>query len=828
MKLLSLHIENFGALHDVDEHFDSGLNVRLHPNGYGKSTLAVFIKSMLYGLPQSTRRSLIENERKRYTPWQGGAYGGSLDIEVGGHAYRIERLFGAKDTEDTLTVLSLETGAPVEEEWAARPGEALFGVGIAAFERSTYVSQRPDELTKEGMESIHTKLNGLSDAAHDLGNYDAAMAALESRRQHYALLRGRGGAVAESEDALAALEDRIRACEAAREALTAAMTRESEAVQAIATLQGELDELQKKQDAHRRAETARVIEDRLAATVREAQTLREQVEALRQGLGGIVPTEAMIDELSHAMSACEEARRQTLAATYDDLEAEELTLLRQRFAQGLPPAESLNLLYSCAKQYHEATILATAATGATMPETDAPEEQYDNCLYRLDEYQRQHTELTERRKSAERTHVGLRHYRTAIWCGAVALALLLSGLLWTPMLIAGGVAVLGAVICAVIGARRTADAKQAQAQALEQIDSEIAPIADQIEKQKALLAAAERGLTFAKGWRAIVPQERCPMGFESLYQTERLTEACRRLIALENKADRQKQSVREGQATLERAETAVRSILSGMPAAPTDAAQALLWLTEQRGLLLDCAARYEAKSAELDALRAQYDTTASDHREALSLADATNMTELNAQRESCNEKLREWSQARLREQQTIERLRSIVDEADELENERARRRAQLEEQRNNLDAIQNAEKYLKAAREHLSGRYLTTMQERFGYYMQLLTGKQAPVFTMDAQFRVKLRAAGAGRDAEVFSVGMRDLIAMCERFALLDTMFENERPFLVLDDPFTNLDDDTVARANELLAAVSERYQILYLTCHSSRTPKSAAATHDI
>ena len=83
MRILGLHIENFGGLCDYTETFTEGLNVRRQPNGWGKSTLAVFIKAMLYGLPVSTKRSLLENERKRYTPWQGGVFGGSLDIEVG-------------------------------------------------------------------------------------------------------------------------------------------------------------------------------------------------------------------------------------------------------------------------------------------------------------------------------------------------------------------------------------------------------------------------------------------------------------------------------------------------------------------------------------------------------------------------------------------------------------------------------------------------------------------------------------------------------------------------------------------------------------------------
>ena len=154
---------------------------------------------------------------------------------------------------------------------------------------------------------------------------------------------------------------------------------------------------------------------------------------------------------------------------------------------------------------------------------------------------------------------------------------------------------------------------------------------------------------------------------------------------------------------------------------------------------------------------------------------------------------------------------------DEWESEREALGAELLHKEAQLLAIQSAEKYLKEAREGLSSRYLTAMKQSFGQYMAVLTGEDAPTFTMDAQFRVKLRAAGAGRDSDAFSTGVRDLISLCERLSLVDAMFEGERPFLILDDPFTNLDDDTMARAAVLLETVSERYQVLYLTCNSSR-----------
>ena len=56
-------------------------------NGTGKSTLASFIKAMFYGLPHSTKRSVSENPRKHFTPWQGGKFGGYIDVTVDENGY---------------------------------------------------------------------------------------------------------------------------------------------------------------------------------------------------------------------------------------------------------------------------------------------------------------------------------------------------------------------------------------------------------------------------------------------------------------------------------------------------------------------------------------------------------------------------------------------------------------------------------------------------------------------------------------------------------------------------------------------------------------------
>ena len=56
MRIKKCYIENFGVLSKRAFYFDSGLTEICEENGMGKSTLAVFIKAMLFGFDKNTRK----------------------------------------------------------------------------------------------------------------------------------------------------------------------------------------------------------------------------------------------------------------------------------------------------------------------------------------------------------------------------------------------------------------------------------------------------------------------------------------------------------------------------------------------------------------------------------------------------------------------------------------------------------------------------------------------------------------------------------------------------------------------------------------------------
>ena len=125
MKLCSCQIENFGKLQHLELQFQEGLNVFLRENGFGKSTLAAFIRVMFYGLSGERKAQDSENERKKYRPWQGGSFGGSLTFALeNGKRYRITRSFGERKSQDRFQLYDAETNLP-SKDYSERIGEEL-------------------------------------------------------------------------------------------------------------------------------------------------------------------------------------------------------------------------------------------------------------------------------------------------------------------------------------------------------------------------------------------------------------------------------------------------------------------------------------------------------------------------------------------------------------------------------------------------------------------------------------------------------------------------------------------------------------------------------
>ena len=170
MRLISCYIENFGKISDFAMDFDSDINAICKENGWGKSTLAAFIKVMFYGFEnERARKDEVNNERKRYKPWQGGSYGGRIVFEAGNKTYVMSRIFGTKEKEDEFELRDEDTNRVVDD-YSVNIGEELFGIDSTSFMRTIYISQSGCETSTTG--SINAKLGNLIEDTDDINNYE--------------------------------------------------------------------------------------------------------------------------------------------------------------------------------------------------------------------------------------------------------------------------------------------------------------------------------------------------------------------------------------------------------------------------------------------------------------------------------------------------------------------------------------------------------------------------------------------------------------------------------------------------------------------------------
>lgn len=188
-----------------------------------------------------------------------------------------------------------------------------------------------------------------------------------------------------------------------------------------------------------------------------------------------------------------------------------------------------------------------------------------------------------------------------------------------------------------------------------------------------------------------------------------------------------------------------------------------------------------------------------------------------------NEKLKvatEWYKQKVTE---TERIKTRIDALDlaqdsliDAENRRDELKGQLVESERQLKILTLTMEYMLKADETLKTRYRAPLSESLNKYVKMIAGEKVSV-SIDTDMKVSVNAGGAERETEFFSKGYRNLFEICKRFALTDILFTSEKPFIVLDDPFYNLDDEKLKESISLIKKLSEEYQILYLVCHESR-----------
>ena len=842
MKLIRLSVENFGKLQNFSYSFEEGLNVLLQENGWGKSTLAAFIKAMFYGMPASSKQSLDENERKKYMPWQGGAYGGSLEFSTATGKYRIERFFGAKESGDSFTLYDLATNCE-SRRYSSRIGEELFGIDADGFARTVYLSQHAT-VTKGDNNSITAKLGDLLDDVDDIGSFDDAMAALDKRRKYYKMT-GERGHIADIEREIANLRAQIEQLSRTEDVMRQKETEKNAIGERIKEVTASIEEVR---SALRRAGVARERAALMAQKERmqkELSALEASARSLDACLKGKHPSPEEIDKKRTVLSEIYTARARVNEIAALATQTEKYEILKPDFQGTLPSREEFSAMLSENLElqniaHREAGLSAPAASSAARcfaRKAPPAEEDIKSLLEAL--------ATEEAAKAAKEDQKGSGKRTLAVVCLVLAAIAAVAAFALTPVLFVA-VAVLGILSLVFLLQKDTkidsASVAQgaAQSAAQELLSSygfsaegnlrdsltELSLLARQWHEE------SEREQKRVKTLQALrAKKQQLLRGLQERFRTLEIIlppkndyrddiEALRRDVArIARAAAEAEQRTRRRDAAVaeqKRLQAELTPFLryfdpdgTMKPAECLDRVQE--WETEYRRIshripqLREEFSKFISEKG-LSAQAEKSDTLLPD-------VDALTVRERTLQRE--------LSELQSRQAELTSHIGRLATDAEHLPEVEATVRSLEEEllvSRANSTTIANTAQFLEDAKSGLSTRYLADMQNSFSAFLKTLMDKDTPESVMDTSFKVKLRENGKTQHPESLSQGWRDAVQFCVRLSLADALYvEGEKPPIILDDPFVNLDERRLEAAKRLLASLSQKYQILYLVCHAER-----------
>ncbi len=761
MKLLKCSVRNFGTLSEFEREFDQGLTVIKEENGFGKSTLAAFLKAMFYGLPKRAGRSVDTNERMKFNPWQGGVFGGRLDFEHNGKKYRVERTFGQRENQDTFKLFDLDSMTE-STDFSSELGIELFGLDAQSFERSVYVPQV--EMWTQMSNDIRTKLSGLLESSDDLGNFEDAVKALEKRAKFYSVSNGARGEIADLDRKIQKLQKTLNDADIAVKELDRIKSE-------LSYLNIKAQKLETEKEQLRRQITAASDAAALQSEAKQRSDTEKSLREIRMALDNLklrYPNGfATVDELKKAegkVDSLKSAQAKMMALESDNTDREELEKLKEFFGEDVPSKQKVDEAKDSFSRLAQLKAKAEAMSVHMCGPVTAPQTQS----------------------------------KSSKWLLASAVFLIALGsltLVWQTM---AGIIML-ALGVVTLGVTGFIYLKNMIASGTSSVDKSAL-----IAQYNALQTEIEQLTEVVDGFLA---------GFRSEETTEKtlekISQGLRDLERVEQSVSRRNDSINEQREEISELFADLDAFFKwyapkNLGEYPERLAQARKDADESARLLSELAL-VEKKLSEMPEVKEipheedvpDRDGLLKKETELLSLIDAVGQKKV---------------ELKLTEESLLAQLQLCAENEEQLENLKEQHRESLEKYK----ILSLTLELMTRAKEDLSMRYLDKVVDGFRKYIEVL-GVDVNECFVDTELGVRLDREGSARARNCFSTGIKDMLDIAMRLSLSDALFGETEVALILDDPFVNLDDERLKDAMQLLKKLSQQRQIVYLTCHSSR-----------
>lgn len=895
MRLISCYIENFGKMSDVSFNFRQGLNVICQDNGWGKSTLAAFIKAMLYGFEDEKSRDELKNERKRYKPWQGGVYGGRLEFEADGNVYVATRIFGTKEKDDRFDLRRKDTNLE-SNDFTSMLGEELFQLDSRSFARTVYISQSDCETY--ATDGINAKIGNLAEDTGDINNYETVNKNLTDLLNQMSPTR-KTGSINKMRDEISRLEESVRAGQSVGRTIDEVqerLHRQYVEQQTFKEEQTELLERQKKIAAYKEIQAKK---DRYSELC-EAYILRKgSMEEMKKYFPGKIPEESELEKYiaeSSRLSAMEETVNLYRLTDAERIRVQELGSM---FQGGVPGAEELQHMDEEIKKLQEIRLeLAKQQLSPSeqkqwqgyeerfcegVPDQQELEEilsGWSSCIEKKSVIKQKKLNYETLQNVAlagaaennrSRGGRGSLQMAVSLICTFFGVVMIVAGLLFegnpgTMLMTIVGVLLTAIGVCLMIIGRRqisiVRDKEQETADGPDGLDELRQEIEDDeifIEQmEQAVDGFLERnGITYYRETEILdclyslkadiraysdldrkrnLSKERelqerykeAAAGLQEFFErfypgkvvrqeafSERLDElksACREYERLNVKQGNFTEAVKNYGRLNDKLEDYVCAL-------------SMLPQKELGGQLMEIQKRLHHLNMALQefniAKKKKQEFEQRENMESImqvmSPEDAGDLDEINGRLKEISLKLEKIYQYIAGYNRQLEGLRELSDSVAEDEGALKALRGEYGDALKKYGLLEKTRDFLEQAKISFTARYTAPLKESFGKYYEMISSEGSGRFFMDANANVTVDEKGMQREPRFFSAGYRDLIGICMRMALVDAMYQADKPFVIFDDPFANLDGGKLEGALQFLEEIGEEYQVLYFTCHESR-----------
>ncbi len=779
MKLIKCYIENFGKLHNYSYNFEDGLNIIKEENGFGKTTFATFIKSMFYGLDSAVNVKTEKSDRKKYYPWQGGNYGGNIEFEIDNKQYKIERFFGKKASEDSFKLYNLSTNLE-SNDYTENIGEEIFKINKSAYERSTYIPQGQIQIEME--DSLSAKLGNVLESDNDINTSEDAIKRLNESKKVFKKDKGKGGLIDESKDKLFELQRKLENSKTDLETLDARKEQLNIKIE-------EIKQLDEKRENAQKILANKIEQDRQMAKKQTYNTYLENYNSaeekylkLKEFFSNGVPEDIELEILAKKNQELEKTKIEINNYNFSEEEKNTLLELKNIFdGKNITLDDIDKSIVYCSKV-----------------------QEIENNINKLK------LEEENAKKTLDKINAEKKKNKISVIFTILGIICFIIGTLFVVLnlqRVAGIVLIaIGMVVSILSFVNKSKNIKEEHSQYKDTIKN----ISEKINQAK--IENEKMNLEINRVLESFYPKSE--ENSARILNLTNLKEKLSLYKKLQIEKSQKESLLQNAIIKKQKLENDLKTeFLKYFDSIEDSYSNLLQKLIIQKNEFESAVKQYQvAKNDKSDFESKNNIEEIQNLKEISDISEEDLKNSINQYNIQIDKLVDEKNQIK----NQIEFLENKIDEYDYLESDIEALKEEIDSYTEKYETLKSTEQLLKKAKESFSSSYLQDMIQGFNKYLDIIDNKNMNT-NVDIKLDVKVDVNGAQKEIKYFSAGYKDLIYICMRFSLINALFKEESPFVVLDDPLVNLDEEKIKKALEVINKFAEKYQIIYFVCNESR-----------